>query len=129
MVIDSSPLLAVFLGEPEGDHLLRRINSAGSCLISTATAIECSIVVIGRYNEAGLTRLRRLISSLEAKVVPLTVLHIGLAVEAFRQFGKGRHRAGHNPGDCLPYVLAKATGAPLLFMREDFARPDVARVA
>ena len=85
------------------------------------------MVALGRRGEPGLEQMQALIERLELEVVPFSDDHAKLAIEAFRRFGKGRHPAGLNYGDCFSYSLAKATGEPLLFKGDDFSQTDIKR--
>jgi ribonuclease VapC len=125
MVLDSSVLLAILQREPERELFLSQIDSAPRRLISAATVIEASIVVLSRRHEAGLADLQNLLARLEAEIVPLPVSQVDLAIEGFARFGKGRHPAGLNFGDCFSYALAKASGEPLLFKGDDFSKTDI----
>lgn len=85
------------------------------------------MVALGRRGEPGLEQMQALIERLELEVVPLSDDQAKLAIEAFRHFGKGRHPAGLNYGDCFSYALSKATGEPLLFKGGDFSQTDIKR--
>ena len=125
MVVDSSALMAVIQREPEEQSFRNAIKSASARLLGAGSRIETSIVVLNRRGEAGLEQLHALIASLKLDIVPLSDDQARIAIEAFRRFGKGRHRASLNFGDCLSYALAKATGQPLLFKGGDFAQTDI----
>ncbi len=84
-------------------------------------------MVLSRRREEGLAVLNELLADMRVETVPLLGDHARLAVEAFRRYGKGRHPAGLNFGDCFSYALSKATGEPLLFKGDDFARTDIKR--
>ncbi len=94
-------------------------------LVSAATVVETSLVILGRYGEAGDPQLDRLLRTLGADVVPVGEDQVVLARDAGLRFGRGRHPAGLNFGDCFSYALSVARGEPLLFVGEDFARTDV----
>jgi ribonuclease VapC len=128
MVLDSSALMVILQREPERDLFLSQIDSAPRRLISAATVIEASIVVLSRRREAGLADLQSLLTRLEAEIVPLALSQVDHAVDGFARFGKGRHPAGLNFGDCFSYALAKASGEPLLFRGDDFSKTDIERV-
>ena len=128
MVIDSSALMAILRGEPEERAFRHAIRTAAIRLLGAATRVESGIVALGRRGEPGLEQLQTLIERLELDVVPLSNDHAKLAVDAFRRFGKGRHPAALNFGDCFSYALARATGEPLLFKGDDFSQTDVKRV-
>jgi ribonuclease VapC len=127
MVIDSSALIAIISGEPEEREFRRAIEIATSRLLSASTRVETGIVALGRKGEAGLEQIEALLESLRIDVVPVSNDHAKHAIDAFRRFGKGRHPAALNFGDCFSYALAKATGAPLLFKGDDFSQTDIKR--
>lgn len=127
MVVDSSALMAILRGEPEEPAFRNAIRTAPNRLLGAATRVEASMVALGRRGEPGLEQMQALIERLELEVVPLSDDHAKLAIEAFRRFGKGRHPAGLNYGDCFSYALAKATGEPLLFKGDDFSQTDIKR--
>jgi len=126
MVIDSSAALAILLQEPAAFELARKIKADPVRLISAANALETAMVIEHRKGPIGARALDRLVQEVDIDIVAMTREHFGLAREAWRRYGKGRHPAGLNICDCLAYALAKATGEPLLFIGADFARTDVA---
>jgi ribonuclease VapC len=125
MVLDTSALVAVLQTEPEADALTETMLAAASPRISAATLVEAGLVMQGRHGDVGARDLDALLVQVRAEVVPVTAAHAGLAREAFRRFGKGRHPAGLNYGDCFSYALAVALAEPLLFVGDDFGRTDV----
>jgi ribonuclease VapC len=127
MVIDSSALIAVLRREPEEQEFLNAIKLASSRLLSASTRVETGIVALALAGEVGLEQVDALLETLRVETVPLSADHARLAIDAFRHFGKGRHPAGLNFGDCFSYALAKATGEPLLFKGDDFAQTDIKR--
>jgi ribonuclease VapC len=127
MVIDSSALIAVLRREPEEQEFRNAIKLASSRLLSASTRVETGIVALGLAGEVGLEQVDALLETLRVETVPLSADHARLAIDAFRHFGKGRHPAGLNFGDCFSYALAKATGEPLLFKGDDFAQTDIKR--
>ena len=129
MVIDSSALIAIIENEPERRLFEQSIRLAATRLVGAAGLLEASIVVLSRRREHGLAVLNEVLAAMRVEIVPLSADHARLAIEAFRQFGKGRHPAGLNFGDCLSYALARATGQPLLFKGDDFSRTDIKRAA
>ena len=128
MVIDSSAILAILQNEPESRAFRNLIVTDARRLVSAATLVETSMVVLTRQGEEGLAQLRAFISAAGITVVPLDEEQARVAVDAFRLFGKGRHAAGLNFGDCLAYALSRATDEPLLFKGNDFGLTDVSRV-
>ena len=123
MVIDTSALVAILQDEPEKGVLTDAILVTPRCRMSAATLVEAGIVMQGRHGDVGSRDLDGLLSQTRVEVVPLTTAHAALARDAFRRFGKGRHPAGLNYGDCFAYALAVALGEPLLFVGDDFRRP------
>jgi ribonuclease VapC len=129
MVIDSSALIAVVRREPETERFLRIMHQAFPLRVSASTVVEASVVMLSRFGEAGLADLESLLTETSVEIVPLTSVQAKLAIDAFRRYGKGRHPAGLNFGDCFSYALAKATGEPLLFKGDDFSQTDIKRAA
>jgi ribonuclease VapC len=125
MVIDTSALLAILQDEPERRRYNEAIEMAEARRVSAATFVECSIVIESRFGAEGLRDLDRLLERAEIEIVPVDVQQARVAREAFARYGKGRHAAGLNFGDCFPYALATALGEPLLFKGEDFPLTDV----
>lgn len=129
MVIDTSALLAMLADEPEADAFRRALEADPVRLLSAASLVEAAAVAESRYGEAGGRELDLLILKAGLEIVPVDREQAELAREALRRFGKGRHPAGLNFGDSFSYALSIASGQPLLFKGEDFARTDVEPVA
>lgn len=127
MVIDSSALIAILRREPEEQAFRSAIKLASSRLLSASTRVETGIAALGLAGEVGLEQVDALLETLRVETVPLSPDHARLAIDAFRRFGRGRHTAGLNFGDCFSYALAKATGEPLLFKGDDFFQTDIRR--
>ena len=125
MVIDTSAFAAIFFAEPERQEFLAAITAAGSRLVSAATVLETGIVLEGRQGEAAGREFDLFAVRANLQVVPVDSEQIDLARSAWRKYGKGRHPAALNFGDCFSYALAKATGEPLLFKGDDFRKTDV----
>ena len=128
MVIDSSALIAILRREPEEQEFRNAVKLASTRLLSASTRVEIGIVALGLAGDGGLKEADVLLDTLRVETVPLSADHARLAIDAFWHFGKGRHPAGLNFGDCFSYALAKATGEPLLFKGDDFSRTDIKRV-
>jgi len=126
MVIDSSALMAIFLDEPDASIYASAIVNDRRRLISAATLAEASIVAIRRRQPDPIAALDILTARLRLMVIPVDHEQALLARDGFRRFGKGRHPAGLNFGDCFSYALAKQRGEPLLFKGNDFSQTDVA---
>lgn len=129
MVVDSSALLAMFLDEPEHAHFRRTISRADTKIASAATLLEASMVVLGRFGMSGINELQAFLRVTEIASVPFDQAQGTIALEAFRRFGKGRHRAALNFGDCISYALARTTSEPLLFKGDDFVHTDIISAA
>ena len=125
MVIDTSVLIAILLGEPEGEAFARAIADDSRRLISAFTALEAGIVIEAKKGEAGGRELDLLIHRARIEIVSLNEEQTEIARTAWRKFGKGRHPAGLNIGDCCSYALAKHTGEPLFFKGNDFSKTDI----
>jgi len=126
MVLDTSALIAVLLDEPEAVAFRLAIEADPIRLLSAATLVETSIVIEARVGDAGGRELDRLLQKADVEVVAVDAEQAELARHAFRTFGKGRHAAGLNYGDCFSYALSQSSGEPLLFKGGDFAQTDVA---
>ena len=126
IVVDSSALIAILRREPEADDFLRVIAEAQGCLLSSVSLLETSLVLAGRTGDAtAWADLDALIARAAMQVAPHDA---GLAEQgrgAFLRYGKGRHPAGLNLGDCASYALAKARNLPLLFKGDDFSKTDL----
>jgi ribonuclease VapC len=125
MVIDSSALIAVLFDESDRLRMEQAIAADPVRLVSAMTKLETSIVLLGRRGEALLSRLDRLLHRVAATVVPFDDHQAEIAREAFARYGKGRHPAGLNFGDCAAYALSMAEAEPLLFKGTDFGATDV----
>jgi ribonuclease VapC len=125
MVLDSSAVIAILVGEPERRRFLEAIEAADSVRMSVASLVETSIVIESRFGAQGLHDLNRFLSRAGVEFVPVDVEQGQMACSAFSRFGKGRHRAGLNYGDCFAYAAAKAMGEPLLCKGEDFSETDL----
>jgi ribonuclease VapC len=125
LVIDTSAILAILQLEPEAERFARAIQADSRRRMAAPTLLELSLVAEGRSGERGADALDALLARIAIEVVPFTATHATLARDAWRRFGKGRHPAGLNLGDCISHALARATGEPLLFKGQDFPLTDV----
>jgi len=125
MVIDSSAIIAVLLDEANAADIARAIEASSQRLLSAANLLEASIVIESRKGEAGGRELDLLIYRAAIEIVAVDQDQAELARIAWRRFGKGRHPAGLNYGDCFAYALAKTRQLPLLFQGGDFTRTDI----
>jgi ribonuclease VapC len=126
VVIDSSAIAAIMFEEPDASVYISAILNDVTRLMSAATLVEISMVVMRLRAPDPMAALDTLLARLQVVVVPFDREQAMLARDAFRRFGKGRHNAGLNLGDCLAYALSKHTGEPLLFKGNDFGQTDVA---
>lgn len=125
MVIDTSALVAMLSDEPEAAHLEAAVEADPVRLMSTASFLETAIVIESRYGEPGGRELDLWLHRAAVDLVALNAEHAETARLAYRRFGKGRHVAGLNYGDCFAYALAKVSGEPLLFKGNDFGKTDI----
>jgi ribonuclease VapC len=126
MVIDTSALVAILGDEPERHAFATAIEEADARLLSTASLVEVSLVIATRHGREGLRDLDQLVARAALELVAVDADQAEEARRGFLRYGKGRHAAGLNFGDCFSYALARITGQPLLFKGADFARTDVA---
>ena len=125
MVIDTSALIAILLGEPETEFFVRVLADDPKKMISAFNALESAIVIEAKKGEAGGRELDLLMHRARIEIIPLNGDQVELALTAWRKYGKGNHPAGLNIGDCCAYALAKYSGEPLLFKGKDFSRTDI----
>jgi ribonuclease VapC len=126
-VVDASALLAVVLGEADAEAVSEKLNAPGPRVVSTLTLLEGAIAAERRGGLEARERFDRLVEGLDLDVVPFEAVHLGWARDAFRRFGKGRHPAALNLGDCATYATARHAVLPLLFKGDDFAQTDITR--
>jgi ribonuclease VapC len=126
VILDTSAILAVLFAEPEREELLDKISDARIVGIGAPTLVESGIVLSARLGERGSAALARVVERAALVVVPFEAHHWPVAVDAWLRFGRGRHQASLNFGDCLAYATARIAGEPLLCKGEDFAETDLA---
>ena len=126
MIVDSSALIAILLKEPEGRLLDVAIADSADCKMSAASFLESSLVMMARRGADAVRDFDLLIARFGIKLVPFTESQARIARTAFQRYGKGRHPAALNFGDCMAYALAADTGEELLFKGTDFGLPHVA---
>ena len=129
MVIDSSAIAAVLFGEPEAAALLGVLASSEPKLMSAVSHLESAIVVQARKGDVGAKAYASLMAQADIEVVAFDASQAEVALDAWRRYGKGRHAAGLNLGDCASYALASVRNQALLFKGGDFAKTDVAEVS
>jgi len=128
VIIDTSAIIAVLTKEPECRFFIEAIESADTRKMSTASFVETSIVLEARYGSDGIRDFDLFIAKANITLVPVDAIQAQIARRAYKQYGKGRHKAGLNFGDCFAYALAKNMGDILLFKGEDFSKTDIAFV-
>lgn len=125
MVIDTSAIVAIALNEADAGDIERLIVDDPIRLISAATMVEATMVIETRLGEAGGREFDLWLVKLGAEIVAVDAVQADTARRAWRRYGKGRHAASLNYGDCFAYALAMTRGEPLLFKGEDFAKTDI----
>lgn len=125
MILDTSSLIAILAEEPDSELHIQAISQAPLCRVSAGTFVELSIVIDSQFGPEVAQQCDAFFRHVGVVIEPVTVEQAYLARQAFHDFGRGRHAAGLNFGDCFAYALAKSTGEPLLFKGEDFRKTDV----
>jgi len=125
MTLDSSALLAILFAESGYLSLVDRILDSEHVRVGAPTLVETSLVFAGRRRTLAASPVGELVKELGIEVIPFAEAEWRAAVEAFQRFGRGRHKAGLNFGDCLAYATAAATGDTLLFVGDDFTYTDI----
>jgi ribonuclease VapC len=125
MVVDSSALVAILREEPGHERLLPKAFSADPTVVGAPVAFEAAMVLSGRWHRDARSTLHGLLRSIDAEIVPFSEEHYEAAISAFLRYGKGRHPAGLNFGDCISYAFARVSGLPLLYVGDDFSKTDI----
>jgi ribonuclease VapC len=125
MILDTSAVIAILAGEPDAAHYAQVIETDPTPRIGTPALLEASIVLTRWFGEAAEGAIDAFVRESNAEIVPFDLPQLRAAQDAYRRFGKGRHPAGLNFGDCMSYALARVCDEPLLFKGEDFARTDI----
>lgn len=129
MVLDSSAVLAILFDEPERKTFTTAVEQDRRRLMSAANLLESAMIIESRRGEPAGRELDLLLHRAGVQIVPVDAEQVESARSAWRRFGRGRHPAGLNFGDCFAYALAATTGEPLLFKGDDFQRTDVPAAA
>jgi ribonuclease VapC len=129
MVVDTSALIAILLNEPEAHQFAEAMAADPKRLLSAVSALETAIVIEARKGLGGGREFDLLIHRSRIELIPFTPDHAERARVAYQKFGKGRHAANLNFGECCSYALSQATGEPLLYKGEDFTHTDVRAVS
>jgi len=125
MILDSSAIVAVMLAEPGYEEIRERIGAAEFLGVGAPTVVESGIVLSARIGRDARPELNEFLRVAEAEVIPFGLEHFHAAIDAFLRFGKGKHPASLNFGDCLSYGIASVAGLPLLYTGKDFSRTDI----
>ncbi len=125
MVVDTSAVVAILNGEPVSEKLAQALDQATAIQISAASVLELALVLESRFGEIARKRIDRWLQTSRVEVIAVTRDQVEIAREGFRKFGKGRHPAALNFGDCFPYALARRLNETLLFVGNDFALTDL----
>jgi ribonuclease VapC len=125
LILDTSAVVAVIRRETGSDDLLERMDDANHVGIGTPTLLETTVVLVRRFGPLGRAGLSRFLEEREVIAIPFGDRHWSAAGEAFIRYGKGRHPAALNFGDCMSYAIARVAGEPLLFVGNDFAQTDI----
>jgi len=126
MVVDSSALLAILFGEPEADAFIEALAAPDRKFMSAVNKLEAMIVVEARKGAEGAVALVGLLAAAEIEIIPFDSGQAEIAMAAWRRYGRGRHQAGLNLGDCAAYALASTLNDALLFKGGDFSQTDIA---
>jgi len=126
MILDASAILAMILAEPGSQDLIRRVGESPVVAVGAPTLVETAMVLSSRLKRDPRPLLNEFLREAEVEVIPFTRDHYDVALDAFARFGRGRHAAGLNFGDCLTYAVARISGMPLLFTGRDFSKTDLA---
>jgi ribonuclease VapC len=125
VIIDTSAVVAVLRNEPEREQFAEAIAGAGSRSMAAPNLLETAMVLAGRQEDAILERLDAFLREASVRIQPFSAEHAAAARHAFLRYGKGRHKAALNFGDCIAYAAAKLEAEPLLFKGEDFRLTDI----
>jgi len=125
MIVDTSAVLAILFQEPEAQRIADAIENRAICRLPATCFVEAAITLLGRAGEEGLRDLEVFLAQSRMEIASITELHARLARDASKRYGKGRHPAKLNFGDCMTYALAKETGEELLFKGTNFAQTDI----
>jgi ribonuclease VapC len=128
VIVDTSVIIAILRDEPDAAEIREILGQPQICRMSAVNYVEAGVVVDSNRNPILSRRLDDLLRVVQIGIEPVTVEQARIAREAYRDFGKGRHRAGLNLGDCFAYALAKEKGETLLFKGDDFCHTDIQSV-
>lgn len=125
MILDTSAIVAIYLKESGYEEIVEKLSNATQIGIGTPTLVESGIVLSAKLGIDGRSLLSRFVETIDIEIVPFTDVHYTVAVGAYLKYGKGRHPAKLNFGDCLTYAVAKVSSLPLLCIGDDFVKIDL----
>ena len=125
MILDTSAVMAVLFREKQWERLEESIEAAGFLAIGAPTLFEAEMVAFKAFGRQGQELVEQFLIDRGIRVLPFDGHHWQIAVKAFSRYGKGRHPAALNYGDCMSYAIAADAGQPLLFVGDDFAKTDI----
>ncbi|HML17593.1 MAG TPA: type II toxin-antitoxin system VapC family toxin [Bryobacteraceae bacterium] len=125
MVLDSSALVAMHIGEPGYLDLFDKVARAQTVLVGTPTAFETAMVLTRKLGHVPRVEMQRSFERMNVRLVPFSEEHMHVALDAFLRYGKGWHPAGLNFGDCMAYAVASVARLPLLYAGTDFSKTDI----
>jgi ribonuclease VapC len=125
MIVDSSAVVAILMAEPGHESLVARLAASPVAAVGAPTLVECGMVLTARLGPNGRVLLDQFVQRFRLVEVPFGERHWRVALDAFERFGKGRHPAGLNLGDCMSYAVAQVANRPLLCIGNDFTRTDL----
>jgi ribonuclease VapC len=126
MIVDSSALVGIVIREPGWEALAEKL-SAGRTGVGAPTLAEAGVVLTAKLGPRGRSLLSRVVQEAGIAVIPFTEAHWPIAIDAYARFGKGRHAAALNFGDCLTYAVARVAGQPFIYAGDHFAKTDLTR--
>jgi len=127
VILDASALISILISEPGSEDLLRKIESAEFVGIGAPTLLETALALSNKLGTDAFPMVEGFITRCNVRIVAFTRDHLHAAMSGFRRFGKGRHQAKLNLGDCMAYAIASVAGMPLLFTGDDFSHTDLER--
>jgi ribonuclease VapC len=127
LVLETSVLIAIFLQETDADKLSAQLENAEEIMMCAVSILEAQMVLSRRYPDGGAAAIDKFLRDYGVSVIAFGLKELAIARDAFLRFGKGRHAAKLNFGDCMAYAMAKSQGVPLLYKGDDFALTDIAR--
>lgn len=129
MILDTSAIVRAVLREPGYEQIFQRMGASPVLAVGAPTLVEAAMVLSSKVGRDSRAQLSRFLREADVQIIPFTAEHYEVAVDAFQRYGKGRHPAALNFGDCLTYAVARLSGLPLLYTGDDFSRTDLSAAA